>query len=149
RPRRRPAGAGGRGDAADHPLLGGVVELAAPGPDHPRVRRVLDGPEHDAAAGVDAGRHQTVVRGFAAGARARRQPAARGRQGLGAPDGGDRQVSYREYVIAAYAVSALMLAWDYLAPRFAIARQLRAARRLAARKAARPTPNKRPTELGR
>jgi len=58
-------------------------------------------------------------------------------------------VSYREYVIAAYAVFALMLAWDYLAPRFAIARQLRAARRLAARKAAHPTPNKRPTELGR
>ena len=35
-------------------------------------------------------------------------------------------MSYLEYVIAAYAVFALMLAWDYLAPRLAIARQLRA-----------------------
>ena len=43
-------------------------------------------------------------------------------------------MSYREYVIAAYAVFALMLAWDYLAPRLAITRQLRAARRLAARR---------------
>ena len=58
-------------------------------------------------------------------------------------------MSYREYVIAAYAVFALVLAWDYLAPRLAIARQLRAARRLAARKAARPTGTDRPTELHR
>ncbi|MBJ6979262.1 MULTISPECIES: heme exporter protein CcmD [unclassified Luteimonas] len=58
-------------------------------------------------------------------------------------------MSYREYVIAAYAVFALMLAWDYIAPRLAIARQLRAARRLAARRAARPAGNTRPTELGR
>jgi len=58
-------------------------------------------------------------------------------------------VSYREYVIAAYAVFAVMLAWDYLAPRFAIARQLRAARRLAARRAARPDTPDRSTELGR
>jgi hypothetical protein len=27
-------------------FLGGVVELAAPGPDHPRLRRVLDGRQH-------------------------------------------------------------------------------------------------------
>ncbi|MGY0612296.1 MULTISPECIES: heme exporter protein CcmD [unclassified Luteimonas] len=58
-------------------------------------------------------------------------------------------MSYREYVIAAYAVFALMLAWDFIAPRLAIARQLRAARRLAARKAARPTRPDRSTELGR
>ncbi|WP_133001120.1 heme exporter protein CcmD [Luteimonas arsenica] len=58
-------------------------------------------------------------------------------------------MSYREYVIAAYAVFALMLAWDYVAPRLAISRQLRAARRLAARKAARPAGTDRPTELHR
>ncbi|MGY1457738.1 MULTISPECIES: heme exporter protein CcmD [unclassified Luteimonas] len=58
-------------------------------------------------------------------------------------------MSYREYVIAAYAVFVVMLVWDYLAPRFAIARQVRAARRLATRKAARPARNTPPTELGR
>ena len=58
-------------------------------------------------------------------------------------------MSYREYVIAAYAVFALMLAWDWIAPRLAIARQMRAARRLAARKAARPARHESPTELGR
>lgn len=58
-------------------------------------------------------------------------------------------MSYREYVIAAYAVFALMLAWDWIAPRLAVARQLRAARRLAARKAARPSRNQIPTELDR
>ncbi len=58
-------------------------------------------------------------------------------------------MSYREYVIAAYAVFALMLAWDYLAPRLAITRQLRAARRLAARRAARPARNDGNTELKR
>ena len=58
-------------------------------------------------------------------------------------------MSYREYVIAAYAVFAAVLAWDYLAPRLAVSRQLRAARRLAARRAARPARNENPTELGR
>ncbi|QDW67686.1 heme exporter protein CcmD [Luteimonas granuli] len=58
-------------------------------------------------------------------------------------------MSYREYVIAAYAVFALMLAWDWIAPRLAVARQLRAARRLAARRAARSARNEGPTELGR
>ena len=38
-------------------------------------------------------------------------------------------MSYREYVIAAYAVFAAMLVWDYAAPRLAIARQLRACTR--------------------
>lgn len=58
-------------------------------------------------------------------------------------------MSYSEYVIAAYAVFAAVLAWDYLAPRLAIARQLRAARRLAARKAGRPARKPGPTELKR
>ena len=58
-------------------------------------------------------------------------------------------MSYREYVIAAYAVFALMLAWDWIAPRLAIARQLRAARRLAARRAARPDRSEVTKELGR
>ncbi len=58
-------------------------------------------------------------------------------------------MSYLEYVIAAYAVFALMLAWDYLAPRLAIARQLRAARRLAARRAAASPRPDRSTELER
>ena len=58
-------------------------------------------------------------------------------------------MSYRDYVIAAYGVFALMLAWDWIAPRLAIARQMRAARRLAARKAARPARHESPTELGR
>jgi heme exporter protein D len=58
-------------------------------------------------------------------------------------------MSYREYVIAAYAVFALMLAWDWIAPRLAIARQLRAARRLAARRAARPARSEVTKELGR
>ena len=58
-------------------------------------------------------------------------------------------MSYREYVIAAYAVFALMLAWDWIAPRLAIVRQMRAARRLAARKAARPARHESPSELGR
>ncbi len=58
-------------------------------------------------------------------------------------------MSYSGYVAAAYAVFALMLAWDWIAPRLAIARQQRAARRLAARRAARPAPDATPKELGR
>ncbi len=46
-------------------------------------------------------------------------------------------MSYREYVIAAYVVFALMLAWDWLAPKLAIARARRAALQLAKRRAAR------------
>ncbi|MGY0504124.1 heme exporter protein CcmD [Luteimonas sp. e5] len=46
-------------------------------------------------------------------------------------------MNYREYVIAAYAVFALMLLWDWFAPRLQIARALRAARQLAQRRAAR------------
>src|SRR5690606_33833435 len=138
---RRPAGGGGRGDAADHPLLGGVVELAAPGPDHQPARRIEDGRQHAAAAAVDAAGHEAVVRRLAAGTRPRRQPAARGGQGLGTQAAGGRAMSYREYVIAAYAVFAAVLAWDYIAARLDIARQLRAARRLAARRDSRAAAN--------
>ena len=46
-------------------------------------------------------------------------------------------MSYLEYVIAAYAVFALMLLWDWLAPKLAIARARRAAQQLARRRAAR------------
>lgn len=42
-------------------------------------------------------------------------------------------MSYRDYVIAAYAVFAIVLLWDFVAPRIEIARQLRAARLRAAR----------------
>src|SRR5690606_6798473 len=110
-PRRRARGfaAGNRrrGDAADHPLLGGVVELAPPGTDHPRVRRVVDGPEHDAAAAVDGGRHEVLGDRLAAGPRPRRQPRPRGRQGLGqAPGRRGCGMTYLAYVVAAYAVFA-------------------------------------------
>lgn len=50
---------------------------------------------------------------------------------------GGTHMSYREYVIAAYVVFALMLAWDWLAPKLAIARARRAALQLAKRRAAR------------
>ena len=46
-------------------------------------------------------------------------------------------MSYREYVIAAYAVFAAVLAWDYIASRLGIGAQLRAARKLAARRESR------------
>lgn len=47
-------------------------------------------------------------------------------------------MTYLKYVVAAYAVFALVLAWDYLAPRLQIRQQLRTARLRAARAAARP-----------
>jgi len=47
-------------------------------------------------------------------------------------------VSYQNYVIAAYAVFAVVLLWDFVAPRIEIARQLRAARLRAARAKPRP-----------
>src|SRR5690606_41366735 len=124
----------------------GVVELAAPGPDHTHVRRILDGRQHDVAAAVDGGRHPSVVRRLAAGARPRRQPAPRSRQGLGGADRrcpcpvGRRRVSYREYVIAAYTVFAVVLLWDYLVPKLQVRAALRAARLRAARNAAPSTP---------
>jgi heme exporter protein D len=46
-------------------------------------------------------------------------------------------VSYAPYLIAAYAVFVLVLAWDYLATRWQIRRELRNARLRASRHAAR------------
>jgi heme exporter protein D len=46
-------------------------------------------------------------------------------------------VSYLAYVVAAYAVFAAVLLWDFVAPRIRIAQVLRAARLLARREAAR------------
>ena len=46
-------------------------------------------------------------------------------------------MSYRDYVIAAYAVFAVMLLWDWLAPKLAIARARRVAQQTARRRAAR------------
>ena len=37
-------------------------------------------------------------------------------------------MSYREYVIAAYAVFAVVMLWDLIAPRLQIRQQLRAAK---------------------
>jgi heme exporter protein D len=42
-------------------------------------------------------------------------------------------VSYLNYVIGAYAVFAVVLLWDFLAPRLQIRRELRAARLRKAR----------------
>jgi len=47
-------------------------------------------------------------------------------------------MSYMLYVIGAYAVFFVVLLWDFIAPRIDIARQLRAARLRASRKAPRP-----------
>ncbi len=45
-------------------------------------------------------------------------------------------MSYQNYVVAAYAVFAAVLLWDFVAPRLAIRRFLRTARMRAARNAA-------------
>jgi heme exporter protein D len=55
-------------------------------------------------------------------------------------------VSYLEYVIGAYAVFALVLAWDFLAPRLQVRRELRAARLRASRETRR---NAAPADLER
>jgi|GEM_PF-133665 len=47
-------------------------------------------------------------------------------------------MSYLNYVIAAYAVFVLVLGWDFVASRLQIGRELRNARRRAARQASRP-----------
>lgn len=44
-------------------------------------------------------------------------------------------MSYREYVIAAYAVFAVVLLWDYIAPKLQLRAALRAVRQRAARSA--------------
>ena len=54
-------------------------------------------------------------------------------------------MSYRDYVIAAYAVFAIVMLWDYIAPRLQIRAALRAVRLRASRAATRATP----TELER
>src|SRR3546814_20865217 len=114
------------------PLLGRLVEFAAPGPDHQPAGRIEDGSEHAAAAVGDGDRHAPVVRRLAAGARARRQSVARGRQGLGAQAGRGAAMSYQNYVIAAYLGFAVVLLWDYVAPRTRIRPLLRGPLLLAA-----------------
>jgi heme exporter protein D len=57
-------------------------------------------------------------------------------------------MTYLEYVIGAYAVFAIVLIWDFIAPRIAIARTLREIRMRAQREAARAT-QPIPTELER
>ena len=54
-------------------------------------------------------------------------------------------MSYRDYVIAAYAVFAVVLLWDYVVPKLQVRAALRAVRLRASRAAARNTP----TELQR
>ena len=54
-------------------------------------------------------------------------------------------MTYREYVIAAYAVFAVVLLWDYVVPKLQLRAALRAVRLRASRTAARHTP----TELER
>ena len=54
-------------------------------------------------------------------------------------------MSYLGYVVAAYAVFVAVFAWDVVAPRLQVRRELRAARRRAARQAP-PAP---PAELSR
>ena len=57
-------------------------------------------------------------------------------------------MSYQNYIIAAYAVFAVVLGWDYVATRLQIRRELGNARRRAARRAEHPTPRS-PDELTR
>ena len=47
-------------------------------------------------------------------------------------------MSYQTYVLAAYAVFGIVLAWDFFAPRSQLHAQMRAARLRATREAARP-----------
>jgi heme exporter protein D len=49
-------------------------------------------------------------------------------------------MSYVSYVAAAYAVFAIVLLWDFVAPRLQIRRELRAARMRAARETTRSAP---------
>lgn len=49
-------------------------------------------------------------------------------------------MSYQSYVVAAYAVFAIVLLWDFVAPRLQLRRQLRAARQRAARSGKREIP---------
>lgn len=58
-------------------------------------------------------------------------------------------MSYQEYVVAAYAVFAVVLGWEFIAARLQIRRELLAVRRRAARQAAAPASTRNPTELSR
>lgn len=49
-------------------------------------------------------------------------------------------MSYLSYVMGAYAVFAIVLLWDFLAPRLQIRRELRTARLRSARDAKRSAP---------
>ncbi|WP_240098497.1 heme exporter protein CcmD [Thermomonas flagellata] len=49
-------------------------------------------------------------------------------------------MSYREYVLAAYAVFAIFLLWDWLIPRLQLRAALRATRRRLARQGTRAAP---------
>ena len=49
-------------------------------------------------------------------------------------------MSYLSYVAAAYAVFAVVLLWDFLAPRLQLRRELRAARMRLARESKRSAP---------
>ena len=51
-------------------------------------------------------------------------------------------MNYLNYVIAAYAVFAIVLGWDFVATHLQIRRELRGARLRAAREAARPATGK-------
>jgi heme exporter protein D len=57
-------------------------------------------------------------------------------------------MTYLEYVVGAYAVFGVVLAWDFIAPRVKIARTLREVHARAQREAARATQPK-TTELER
>ncbi|MCL6710536.1 heme exporter protein CcmD [Pseudoxanthomonas beigongshangi] len=56
-------------------------------------------------------------------------------------------MNYLSYVVGAYAVFAIVLLWDFIAPRLQIRRELRAARLRAAREARAAAPS--PMELNR
>lgn len=47
-------------------------------------------------------------------------------------------MSYQEYVVAAYAVFAAVLLWDFVSPRLQLRRELRAARQRSLRTPAPP-----------
>jgi heme exporter protein D len=57
-------------------------------------------------------------------------------------------MSYLEYLVAAYVIFAVVLAWDFIAPKLKIARVLRDVRLRAKRDAARAAQTT-PTELQR
>ncbi len=60
-------------------------------------------------------------------------------------------MSYLEYVVAAYAVFVVVMAWELVSPHLQIRRELRSARQRAVRQAARPgkAPHSVSSELSR